>query len=199
MGDRLTDWLFGVIARPVPTLNEIAREKPAGLGFLVYLGVTVLAGIAATFEQGTFAMLEEAIPEIGLYITPAVIIFGGIFLSVITLFVLSLVLHLFARLFGGSGGYWNFFSAFTFAGFPNIINVPVSLIAGFLGVVGTTLSALTGFGLSIWILVLHILALRESYGLSTGMSILAYFISLVLIVAVPIVITVAIVIAVIAL
>lgn len=191
MGDRIFDWLYGVIARPVGTLNEIAREKPAGWGFFIYLAVSLMSGAAVTFQQYRYGMFEEAMQQFAITIAPAVLIIGGFFFTVVALFVFTIVLHLFGRLFGGSGGYWNIFSAYTFASFPSIIGVPVSLFAAFLGWAGMLLNSLTGFGISIWVIVLQVIALRESHGLTTGMSILAYIISVVLLFIIPIVIIVA--------
>jgi len=191
MGDRIFDWLYGVITRPVGTLNEIAREKPAGWGFLIYLAVSLMSGAAVTFQQYRYGMFDEAMQQFAITIAPAVLIIGGFFFTVVALFVFTLVLHLFGRLFGGSGGYWNIFSAYTFASFPSIIGVPVSLFAAFLGWAGMLLNSLAGFGISIWVIVLQVIALRESHGLTTGMSILAYIISVVLLFIIPIVIIVA--------
>ncbi len=198
MGDKLFDWLYGVIASPVATLNEIAIERPVGWALLVYIGVAVLTAIAAIFEPGTMADVEEFMTMFPFYVPLSILFVAGLFFTVVMLLILSFVLHLFARLFGGSGGYWNFFSAYTFANFPTIFNVPLSLIASVLGGFGSFLSGLFGFGISIWILVLQVLAVRESHGLTTGISILAYFISFLIIVAIPVVIVVAVVLAMIA-
>ena len=100
------------------------------------------------------------------------------------------VLHLFSRLCGGSGGYWNLFSAYTFASFPGIIGVPVTVFGGLLGVVGSIFSGLVGFVISIWVIVLQVIALRESHGLSTGMAILAYLITIFILVIIPIVLVI---------
>lgn len=198
MLDHLFDWLYGVIVRPVQTLNEIAREKPAGTGFLVYIGVALLTGVASTFEQSTMAGIEELIGQLPFMIPLSGLLIGALMFSVVSLFLLTLVLHLFARLFGGSAGYWSFFSAYTFATFPTIINVPLTLLTGFLGLFGSILGGLAAVGISIWVLVLHVLAIRESHGLSTGMSILAYFIALFIIVIIPVVMIIALVLAAIA-
>ncbi len=198
MGDKLFDWLYGVIASPVGTLNEIAREKPAGWGLLVYIGIALLSAVAAIFEPGTMASMEEIMDQFPFFIPLSSLFVAGLFLSVVMLFIFSFVLHLFARLFGGRGGYWNFFSAYLFASFPAIFNVPATLIATVLGGLGSAFSGLVGFVLSIWIFVLQVIAIRESHGLTTGMSILAYFVSFLIIIAIPVVIVIAMVVAIIA-
>lgn len=185
MSDKLIEWLFGVLARPAATLNEISREKPVGLAVLVYVGVSVLAGLASFFVDQTYGSLQEIMTELNFYLPVSVVFVGIIFFAFASLFISCLLIHLFCRLFGGTGGYWNLLSAYAFASFPMIISVPVVFLAGFLGVVGSVFSGVVSFGLSIWVLVLNVIAIRESHGLSTGMSILAYIIHFVILIAIP--------------
>ncbi len=190
-GDKLIEWLYGVLARPVDTLNEIAREKPVGLAFLVYLVVAILVMAANIFGGEGLAPLEELMFEIGIAIPLSVIMVGGLLFALVSIFVIAGFLHLLARLFGGKGGYWNFFSAYAFADFPMIITVPFTLIAVFAGVIGSILDGVITFGASIWTIVLQVIALRESYGLSTWASIGAYVIQLIIIIVIPLAIAIA--------
>jgi len=193
MGEKLLEWLYGVLASPVRTLNEIAREKPVGPAFLVYLGVALLVMASNIFGDGGFAVLEKSMAELGLFIPSSVIIAGALVFAVVSIFIITALLHLLARLFGGRGGYWNLFSAYAFADFPMIISVPVTFIAALAGTVGAILGGLVTFGLSIWVIVLQVIALRESHNLSTGASIGAYVIHFVIIIAVPVAIAVAVI------
>lgn len=198
MTAKILDWLFGVIARPAGTLNEIARERPVGWALLVYLFVTLLVMLASFYGDASSASIQEALSQFNIYIPLSVIIFGALFFSILALFVSAALLHLFARLFGGGGGFWNFFSAYAFTTFPMIFSVPVFLLAGFTGAAGGFLSGMVSMGLSIWVLVLDVIAVKESYGLSLGRSIGAYLVYLALIVIVPLVIAVFLVLALIA-
>ena len=193
MGEKLLEWLYGVLASPVRTLNEIAREKPVGLAFLVYLGVAVLVMASNIFGDEGFAVMEESMAELGIFIASPVIMIGTAIFAVVSIFILTALLHLFARLFGGAGGYWNLFSAYAFADFPMIISAPITLIAAYTGTVGAIFGGLITFGLSIWVIVLQVIALRESHGLSTGASIGAYVIHLVILIVIPVAIAVAVV------
>lgn len=185
MNDRIIDWLYGVITRPVNTLNEIARHRPAGWAFLVYTGVVCLTALVSLYGGSISETLDEAMAGIGFRISAPLFLFGTILLAVIALFVSTLLLTVIARLFGGKGGYWNLFSAYAFAGFPGIINVPVTFLVSFLGIFGSILGGIVSFAVSIWVLVLQVIAVRESHGLSTGMSILAYIIYIFILVAIP--------------
>ncbi len=193
MGEKLLEWLFGVMASPVRTLNEIAREKPVGLAFLVYLGVAVLVMVSNIFGDGGMVVLEESMAELGVFISAPILISGSLIVAVVSIFIITALLHLLARLFGGTGGYWNLFSAYAFADFPMIISVPVTLIIAYAGIAGAILGGLITFGLAIWVIVLQVIALRESHGLSTGASIGAYVIHFVILIAIPVAIAVALV------
>ncbi len=193
MGEKLLEWLFGVMASPVRTLNEIAREKPVGLAFLVYLGVAFLVIASNIFSGEGLLVLEESMVELGVFISAPILISGSLIFAVVSIFILTALLHLLARLFGGRGGYWNLFSAYAFADFPMIISVPVTLIIAYAGIVGAIFGGLITFGLSIWVIVLQVIALRESHGLSTGASIGAYVIHFVILIAIPVAIVVAVV------
>ncbi len=185
MFDKLTEWLFGVLSKPSSTLNEIAREKPVGLALLVYITVTLLVIILNVYEPGSAGALNELMIQAGIYISPSTLVFSSLLLALVSLFISTGLLHLFARLFGGKGRFWNLFSAYAFADFPLIISVPVTVFSGFLGAAGNILGGFISLGLSIWVLVLHVIAVRESHGLSTGMTVLAYILHFLVLVAVP--------------
>lgn len=186
MDDKVFDWLFGVTTRPVSTLKEVASNKPVWWGLLIYLLISILGSLAAMLDPEVVAIYEEMTRQVTFTIPFLLLTIGGILFSVLVLLIYVGVLHLFGRLFGGSGGYWNLFSAYTFASFPGIIGVPVTVLGGLIGVVGSILSGLVGFAISIWVIVLQVIALRESHGLSTGMAILAYLITIFILVIVPI-------------
>lgn len=198
MSEKVIDWLFGIIVRPKETLYDIALEKPAGIAFLVYIVITMLNAVTSLYGNQAMDAIDEVMYDVGFYIAPAWLILAGIFFSIVSIFISTLLIHLFARLFGGRGGYWNLFSAYAFAAFPLIIGVPVTIFFGFLGLFGDILGGLVTFGLAIWVLVLEIIAIREAHGISTGMSILAYIIHLVILFVIPVAIAVFLVVAVLA-
>lgn len=190
MFDQLINWLYGVLTKPVQTLNEIAREKPANVAFLLYLGITMLSVISSLYNPQAMQAFEDLMRETGISIPFSVIIAASLLITIISIFVITGVLHLLARLFKGSGGYWNLFSAYAFANFPLIIGVPVTFIGGFLGTMGDILAGLVSLGLSIWVLVLQVIAVRESHSLSTGASIGVYLLQLVILVGIPLVVAI---------
>jgi hypothetical protein len=190
VSDQLINWLHGVLTRPVKTLNEIAREKPANAAFLLYLGVSMLSVISSLYNPQSMQAFEDLMWEANINIPFSVIIAASLLIAIISIFVITGVLQLLARLFKGSGGYWNLFSAYAFANFPLIIGVPITFISGFLGTVGDILAGVISLALSIWVLVLQVIAVRESHSLSTGASIGVYLLQLAILVGIPLVIAI---------
>lgn len=195
MFDQIINWLYGVLTRPVHTLREIAREKPANVAFLVYLGVTMLSVLASLLNEQSARMLEDLIRETGVSIPSSVIIAASLLIAIVSIFITTGLLHLIARLFKGSGGYWNLFSAYAFANFPLIIGVPITYISGFVGTAGNVLAGLISFGISIWVLVLQVIVVRESHNLSTGAAIGVYLLQMVILFGIPMLIVIGLVIA----
>lgn len=195
MFDQLINWLYGVLTKPVQTLNEIAREKPANAAFLLYLGISMLSVLGSLYNPQAMQAFEDLMRETGISIPFSVIIAASLLIAIISIFVITGVLQLLARLFKGSGGYWNLFSAYAFANFPLIIGVPIAFVSGFLGTVGDILAGLISLGLSIWVLVLQVIAVRESHSLSTGASIGVYLLQLAILVGIPLAVAVGLIIA----
>jgi hypothetical protein len=190
VSDQLINWLHGILTRPVKTLNEIAREKPANVAFLLYLGVSMLSVISSLYNPQSMQAFEDLMREANINIPFSVIIAASLLIAIISIFVITGVLQLLARLFKGSGGYWNLFSAYAFANFPLIIGVPITFISGFLGTIGDILAGVISLALSIWVLVLQVIAVRESHSLSTGASIGVYLLQLAILVGIPLVIAI---------
>jgi hypothetical protein len=182
MSDQIISWFYGIVAQPVKTLREIARENPANAAFMIYLGVTVLNLLVSLSNRQSIQALEDLMLEANIRIPFSVIIASSILISIISIFIITGLLHLLARSFKGDGGYWNLFSAYAFAGFPMIIGVPVNFISVFMGPAVSTLAGIINFGISIWVLILQIIAVRESHNLSTGTSIGVYLLHLVILV-----------------
>ncbi len=179
MSERLVNWLVGVIVSPGETLREIAYAKPVAWGVVIYLVVSVLAG----------ATSNGAIPA-HLHLT--VTLLSPIF-TVITLFIVVGLYHLFARLFKGRGEFWGLFSAVCFAGFVTIFMPPINLLSQVGGIGLGVVTGILSLGIMVWNLVLNVLAVRESHQITTGMSVLAVLIPIVILSVLMLILVVAVV------
>jgi len=185
LGDKILEWLSGVFTHPAKTLNEISAARPLGWALLIFLGVALLNALSSSANLQTEEVLDQFMFTTGLTISTPLMIVGTLVIAILYLFISTGIIHPLARLFKGTGGYGGMLSAFAFASFPQIIAAPVNVLTGFIGMAGSILGGLITFGLSVWVLVLQVIAVRESHQLTTGMSILVYLIYFLIVVVIP--------------
>lgn len=154
----------GVLARPKSTLRRISQERPIGWAIVVYLVVSLITTVAMT-EPELFEVLGIADPGM-----PAMFV-GSAIIGIVALVLMTAICHLLASVLGAKGSFGGLFSAFGFAALPGIFVAPAEVL-GLLPVVGALLSGVGTFGVLVWSLVLTILAVRETYLVSTGRAIL---------------------------
>lgn len=158
----ILELLEGIIRKPADTLKLIAREKPVGWALVIFAVIALLGSLTvdySSFEQ----IVDITPPNIFIRIAGAL---GGFF-------VMAGLLHLVSRLFKGTGDYWALFSALGFAQFPGILNPVAELIKRVGGTAGVVLGGVLSLGSGIWVLVLWVIALRESREITTGASVLS--------------------------
>jgi hypothetical protein len=172
--------VIGVITNPVPTLRLIAENRPWVMALLITVGIALLSGIAALLrpsEPVDPAVFQELEPEARQFAEAIVANSagaGGLFgviLAPIGLAIGAGILFLVGRMFGGRGEYSSLFSALGFANVPNGISAALSIPLAFGGVVLAPVAALIGFLTFLWVLVLDVIAVRESMSLSTGRAV----------------------------
>ncbi len=161
----ILELLDGVIRKPATTLNLISREKPVGWALAIFLICSLLSMIST--DKSVYDIFE---------ISSTSFMVIQILFSAVGLFVLSGLLHLLSRIFKGSGDYWGLFSALGFAQFPGILIPVAEVIKGYGGTAGIVLGTLISLAAGIWVLVLYVIALRESRRITTGASVLTYLI-----------------------
>ncbi|MFW0858693.1 MAG: YIP1 family protein [Dehalococcoidia bacterium] len=162
----ILETLVDVLARPTSTIRSICQQRPIGWAIIVYLVVSLVSTVVM-IETGDLDLEGMGLPDLGM---PA-ILGGTLIIGILTLVIFTALCHLAASLLGGRGGYWGLFSGFGFTALPGIFVAPLAVI-GMLPIVGGLLSGLGTFGVSVWSLVLNILAIRENYLVSTGRAIL---------------------------
>lgn len=174
------DYLYGVLFAPVQTLKRITKKKPLVLALAVYLIVSWLTSISPFLAMGEITPfpLRSANLISGL----AVMSLIAIPFALISIFVLCGFYHLLAKwLFKLEGEYRGIVSAVGFADFPFIFFAPFSLFNNLVGgITGALIYGLVAFALSVWVIILHIIAIRENYSTSTGKAVAVYFIPLVI-------------------
>jgi|SRR5690625_3925712 len=157
LSNELIDWLYGVIASPVQTLRNISEAKPVRFA----IALIVILSLIPVLVDNDY-MTQDVFPGMGVWQDKLITFFMGLLFT--ALFLGST--HLLARLFAPEGTLAGFISAYGFSRFPGILQFPLMLM-------GTTallarISLILSWGVSIWLLVLNIIALRENYQMRTG-------------------------------
>ncbi len=86
----------------------------------------------------------------------------------VLLLISSVALHWISWLLGGNGSYPETLSALGFAGvLPGIVRIILTVLTKDMGDLGEALKTVSDIGLSLWNLMLGVVAVREAHGLST--------------------------------
>ena len=176
---------IGLIVRPIHTIQQIVVDRPVGLGLLTLFGVALvgtLVGVGTGFDPKEASNEDVQFPDIsfGLVVSMSIVIT----LWVIPVFaLLSLIPHVLARLFGGSGAYAGFLSGAAMIPVISLISTAVSAVLALalrtdgLEGTGSAVSSVVSLVVAIWMIVLTVLLIRENYRLTTGMAILTFLVT----------------------
>jgi hypothetical protein len=172
-GVGLLEAIYGVMFQPVATLRQLGGRGRFRWGLLIFALILLFDQVVVTATmEGPYWEAVVGVSAGSLFIALYPILMGIVFAAVA-------VLHACAVLLGGKGHFRGFFAATAFAALPMVF---LSLLSfwEYIGgsspnLVITVLSLL----ISLWILVLQTLAIRESHSVSTGKAILIVFLPLI--------------------
>ena len=163
--------VVGVLTRPQGTLRRVGEGGSLGPALIALVLVAIVTGWSSALAfPGMAGLLGGPI-----LLVPATIMIGGMLLL-----LQAGVCYGLARLFGSHGSFRGLFSGLALANVPSVFQAPFALLAVILGPVGMTLNMLGTVALSIWAIVLGVMAVRETFITSTGRAALIYFLPLVL-------------------
>lgn len=154
------DHMMGVVTAPVRTLRAVYEERPVGWAIALLVLTSLRAYVSPLLEDvGSYGLamgVTQARIASWLVYTVAILLLIG-------------VTHVVARAFASEGDLIGYFSAAAFAAFPGLLDFPLMLLAQGRWV---SLANLLSLALGVWIVVLHVLAVRESYRVRTGAAVL---------------------------
>ncbi len=171
---------IGLIVRPVHTLQQIAEDRPIGLGLLTLLIVAIANGIV-TFGLGIDTATFEEFTDEEIDVGAGFVVIGTLLFVAfvaIQLGFFSMIVHLISKLFGGDGAYAGMLAGLMMLSVLSLIPVVPSLLdvlvrgedesSAFEAIAGVV-----SLVVAVWSIVLSILLIRENYRLSTGMAVLS--------------------------
>lgn len=159
------DQLLGVISAPVRTLRTVSEERPVAVAVAVIL-LTSLTSFIVT----PFSIFQELMPQMAA--TQARL--SSWAFGLVATAILLVAIHVIAKAFSTSGTLPGFISAYGYSRFPGLFEFPLLVVGS---TVLAPLANIASLALSLWLLVLGVLAIRESYELRTGASLLVLFLS----------------------
>jgi hypothetical protein len=191
----LLDTAMGMLSQPVDTLRRVTSNPPVAWALIVAGTISLGSALAGAGDAGGFGRLpngfEPARDGGGTLVVATAI--GAVVVSIALLFVWSGIVHGTSRLLGGRGPFSGTLSGFGFATVPSVLGIPAQLLPLLLGTSGAILSGLVQLGITIWVIVLEVIAARENHRFSTGRAVAALLIPIAVLLALLVIAVIALV------
>jgi hypothetical protein len=169
------EYLVGVINEPVRTLREVAEKRLWKEGLLLIFVIALIGGAVSvvSLKMNPPATSNlSADPTLAhffsIFYSPAFLVLFMLVSSILSWFITGAIYYGFSRLFKGQGSLPGMLASLGFAETPSLVSAPLTALALLLGPAWIVVSYVPGFVAWIWILVLDVLAIRESQRLDTG-------------------------------
>jgi len=166
----LLDTLYEVLTVPTVAFRGVIEKKPLGRTMVTALISSVIFAYVVLPNPPHLFEAILGLKRGSLHMAPLVFVW-------LSLFPLALVIqaglfHAVARLLHGRGGYPGLLCGLCFATFPLVFFAPLALIRALIdSTLGQVLYGIGSLILILWILWLHIAAVRQNYGFRLGRAI----------------------------
>lgn len=161
---KMADTIYGVFFQPAATLRQISEDKPLAKGLMLYILVSLLGVL---FNQGVESSRDHSILAGGAGWAVGAL---SVFFALINLFLMSGVMSLLSDIIYKKSNPSGVMACFSFSALPGVLGSAVCYSFFLLGIEWAGAACL--FAVSLWIVVLWVLSLRESLDLDTGQSVL---------------------------
>lgn len=165
----------GVIGEPVVTMRRLTRRGRVRWALAVSVALAVAWSVVtvASLRGPTYADMEGLERAAWIYVLVFAAVLGP-FVGVVLLVLIAALYHVVAQALRGNGRYEGILVGLAFASIPGFLGVPIYILSVPLGFRGPALSWALGLGLTTWVAVLAVIAVRENYGFTTERAILAF-------------------------
>jgi hypothetical protein len=175
------EYLVGVIAEPVQALHDVAEKKLWKESLLL---VAVLALLNACLTLATIGPSLSSVQDPTLsrlmanFANPWFLIPAMLVTTSLSWLINGALLYWFSKLMKGTGTLAGMLACTGFAMAPSFLSIPLSALALLLGSsTGSLVGSVAGFVSGMWILVLDLLAIRESQHLDTRPAVGVFLLS----------------------
>lgn len=160
----ILETIYDLMLKPRLGFRDITETRSLKQGLLIIVFSTIITTLGmwsgSDFQSKIFLIIIQ--------------LFGSLFMWVIS----AAVFHLIAELLGGSGTVKQLLKATAFIAFLQILLVPVYLLAAFLPSNGAAIIGIATFLISIWSIVLDVLAIQSVYNVSGAKATLIFLLPL---------------------
>lgn len=175
--------VWDTITKPTQTLRSVALEKKV----VPAAGVVLIAWLLQVLSE--FALPSEALSSLGGQVATEASPLAGIgnslvwrmvFLASIPIgwLLISVLFFVVGKVFGSRGSFAGLLAALGFAQSPGLISIAAVSVLRLLGEPGLCLGVLLSLGLGFWVIVLQIIAIRESLTITQGRALATWLLSL---------------------
>jgi hypothetical protein len=155
----------GIIISPAATMRKISGGNVLRLAIPAFFLALLVSNTATVLTETEFVQLLGG-PS------PALV-----FLTAFSLFFLvsqSGLCYLLARLFGGRGKFVTLLSLLALANVPSVFTAPLALARLLPGLAGGFIHGVGSLALAVWVIALGVLAVRETFQLSTWRAVIIF-------------------------
>jgi len=184
------EYISGSLAKPVQTLRSAAENNLWKQGLIIVAVLSILKGSTATTvmrNEELLSLLETTMSISGQELllsflqSPLLVITLTLISGIFQWLLAGVLFHLFAKLFKGQGTLSGILASTGYAQSPNFIGIPLNaLLSISTGAGSAILSGIVSFGIGIWVFVLDIIAIKETYRISTVAATATFFIPFIL-------------------
>ncbi|NMX21701.1 hypothetical protein C5S30_04560 [ANME-1 cluster archaeon GoMg4] len=173
MADLLEN-ISGTFFSPASTFRRMLEERTSvTTAAIIVLIASICSGAGSILTQSAFMSMFAEFPGFEeMMLSPILSMTLSVVGGFISWVVIAGILHIVAKVLGGEGAFTEMLVLMGFAMLPNIFQAPiglVTLLSG--GLSGAFIAMGLGGILTIWVLILDVLAIREAHKFSTGRAI----------------------------
>jgi len=185
----LLEAISGTLFTPASTFRRLLEERTSlTIAAIIVLIACICNGVGTLLTESTvmslfteFSGFEPVAPDFdAMMISPITSMTSSVVGGFISWVFFAGICHIVAKLLGGKGTFTEMLVLMGFASLPNIFQAPIGLIAMLSGgLTGAFIAIVMGSFLAIWVLILDVLAIRETQKFSTGRAIATFVLPIV--------------------
>ena len=180
----LADRMFRAAMLDPLVFDEIKEDSTAMFQAVQVIVIVAVIGVISSVVQALNAPVDSALQTNmlnNIAVSTAAAVFGWLLWALLAYLIGT-------GLFGGTGSYVEMLRALAFAQSPSVITIlTVPLV--FVPFAGAVLGGLLGLAAALWVLIVDVVATRQTLGISTGKATITTIITAIVLIVISLAIT----------